>query len=140
MGNAATLELMKQRRELLDRDAVGDLLPAVTPGLRVAPPAKPAPTVTVPPPPPRPPRRGPPPLGATTLGARLLAVARTLDGPFTVEQLAVAAWQADPETWGMRGFPYPNLHRTVYLLSGRVGLVARGKLTRLGGGMYEVVR
>ncbi len=68
----------------------------------------------------------------------LLRVARTLTQPFTLNDISVAVWQADPEFFGMRGYPYPDNHKVHYILYGTRGLVAKGMIRRVREGMFEV--
>lgn len=116
MGTATTLEALKQRRrELVENGRLGESAPA------------------------RPPRVfNPQASAAVPQWLRLLSVACTFGGPFSAEQLAVAAWKAHPAVFSMHGYAHPDLHRVVWLLSGRRGLVHKGRLRKLGGGFYEV--
>lgn len=75
-----------------------------------------------------------------TLAGKLLAAALTLNGTFTAEDLCVAAWKTAPDVFGMVQYDHPDLHRVVWLLSGKSGLVGRGALRRVAKGVYEVVR
>ena len=51
----------------------------------------------------------------------LLRVARTIPQPFTLNDISVAVWQACPEFFGMRGYPYPDNHKVHYILYGDRG-------------------
>jgi hypothetical protein len=68
----------------------------------------------------------------------LLRVARTLSQPFTLNDISVAVWRADPDFFGMRGYPYPDNHKVHYILYGTRGLVAKGMIRRVSEGMFEV--
>jgi hypothetical protein len=70
----------------------------------------------------------------------LLLAARTLRPPFTLAELAVAAWALAPERFGLRGFGarHPDAGRVGCLLSHKSGPVRRGLLARLGPGRYEL--
>ncbi len=74
----------------------------------------------------------------TTSRADLLAaVARTLPGRFTLEDLAVAAWRAHPRAFRMEGYDLPDKLAVAVLLYRVDGLLARGVL-RERGERYEV--
>lgn len=75
-----------------------------------------------------------------SLGGRLLLVARDYGKPITPEMLAVRAWEAFPEAFGLRGFErlHPDNNKVNATLCGSKGLVARGFLRRLADGRLEV--
>jgi hypothetical protein len=77
-------------------------------------------------------------LRATGHWQTLLRVARTLPHPFTLNDISVAVWQADPDFFGMRGYPYPDNHKVHYILYGTRGLVAKGMIRRVSEGMFEI--
>jgi hypothetical protein len=68
----------------------------------------------------------------------LLRVARTIPQPFTLNDVSVAAWQARPEVFGMRGYPYPDNHKVHYILYGSRGLIAKGIIKRVREGLFEL--
>ncbi|HZT83690.1 MAG TPA: hypothetical protein VFA26_25900 [Gemmataceae bacterium] len=68
----------------------------------------------------------------------LLRVARTLPQPFTLNDVSVAAWKACPEFFGMRGYPYPDNHKVHFILYGRRGLIAKGRILRVRQGLFRV--
>ena len=41
----------------------------------------------------------------------LLRVARTIPQPFTLNDVSIAVWKADPDFFGMKGYPYPDNHK-----------------------------
>lgn len=70
----------------------------------------------------------------------LLNAAKTLPQPFTEAELIVAAWQANPRMFGLRGFEdkHPdNNHARTYIVGER-GLVAGGMLTKVAPLTYTV--
>lgn len=70
----------------------------------------------------------------------VLAAARTLPQPFTLEELVLACWQARPDLFGMDGYEgYPDSHRTRCALYGPRGLLGQGRLVREGVKRYRVV-
>src|SRR5438132_13614760 len=68
----------------------------------------------------------------------LLRVARTIPQPFTLNDISVAVWQACPEFFGMKGYPYPDNHKVHYILYGDRGLVAKGLIQRVRTGLFPV--
>jgi hypothetical protein len=68
----------------------------------------------------------------------LLRVARTIPQPFTLNDISVAVWRADPEAFGMNGYPYPDNHKVHYILYGTRGLIAKGIIRRVRTGLFRV--
>jgi hypothetical protein len=68
----------------------------------------------------------------------LMRVARTIPQPFTLNDISVAVWRADPEFFGMRGYPYPDNHKVHYILYGDRGLIAKGLIERVSQGLFRV--
>ncbi len=68
----------------------------------------------------------------------LLRVARTIPQPFTLNDISVAVWQACPEFFGMKGYPYPDNHKVHYILYGDRGLIAKGLILRVQQGLFRV--
>jgi hypothetical protein len=68
----------------------------------------------------------------------LLRVARTIPQPFTLNDISVAVWQACPDFFGMKGYPYPDNHKVHYILYGSRGLIARGIIKRVREGLFSV--
>jgi len=68
----------------------------------------------------------------------LLRVARTIPQPFTLNDISVAVWQACPEFFGMKGYPYPDNHKVHYIIYGDRGLIAKGLLRRVRTGLFQV--
>ena len=68
----------------------------------------------------------------------LLRVARTMPQPFTLNDVSVAVWQAHPEIFGMKGYPYPDNHKVHYILYGTRGLIAKGIIQRVRQGIFRV--
>jgi hypothetical protein len=68
----------------------------------------------------------------------LLRVALTIRQPFTLNDVSVAVWKACPETFGMKGYPYPDNHKVHYILYGSRGLIARGLVERVSEGLFQV--
>ncbi len=72
-----------------------------------------------------------------TLKDTLLAAARTLPSPFTTAQLAVAAWQADPQGFGLDGYKqHPDHNKVVAMLCKHI--LHQGLLVRSAPGLYIV--
>jgi hypothetical protein len=65
-------------------------------------------------------------------------VARTIPQPFTLNDISVAVWQACPEFFGMKGYPYPDNHKVHYILYGDRGLIAKGIIQRISQGLFRV--
>lgn len=68
----------------------------------------------------------------------LLQVARTIQQPFTLNDISVAVWRACPEFFGMKGYPYPDNHKVHYILYGTRGLIAKGLVRRVRQGLFRV--
>jgi hypothetical protein len=68
----------------------------------------------------------------------LLRVARSLGGPFTLNDISVAVWRACPEFFGMRGYPFPDNHKVHAILYGKRGLIAKGIIHRIRQGLFQV--
>ena len=68
----------------------------------------------------------------------LLRVARTIPQPFTLNDISVAVWQACPEFFGMKGYPYPDNHKVHYILYGDRGLIAKGMVLRVSQGLFRL--
>jgi len=77
-------------------------------------------------------------LQATGHWLTLLRVARSIAQPFTLNDVSVAVWQACPEFFGMRGYPYPDNHKVHYILYGNRGLIAKGFIQRVRQGLFRV--
>ena len=68
----------------------------------------------------------------------LLRVARTIPQPFTLNDISVAVWKADPDFFGMKGYAYPDNHKVHYILYGTRGLIAKGLVTRVRQGIFRI--
>jgi hypothetical protein len=68
----------------------------------------------------------------------LLRVARTIPQPFTLNDISVAVWKADPDFFGMKGYPYPDNHKVHYILYGTRGLIAKGLVARVRQGIFRI--
>ena len=68
----------------------------------------------------------------------LLRVARTIPQPFTLNDVSVAVWKADPEFFGMKGYSYPDNHKVHYILYGTRGLIAKGVVQRVRQGLFRI--
>ncbi|HVS34854.1 MAG TPA: hypothetical protein VMS17_04680 [Gemmataceae bacterium] len=68
----------------------------------------------------------------------LLRVARTIPQPFTLNDVSVAVWKADPQFFGMKGYPYPDNHKVHYILYGTRGLIAKGAVLRVRQGLFRI--
>jgi len=68
----------------------------------------------------------------------LLRIARTIPQPFTLNDISVAVWKANPEFFGMKGYPYPDNHKVHYILYGTRGLIAKGIIKRIRQGLFRV--
>lgn len=68
----------------------------------------------------------------------LLRVARTLPQPFTLNAISVAVWRAHPESFGMKGHPFPDNHKVHMYLYGNRGLIAKGLIHRVRPGLFRV--
>lgn len=65
------------------------------------------------------------------------AVFNTQD-TFTIEDIAVAAFQQMPKDFSMRGHAYPDTRKISVLLSGPYSMLKSGMLISLGKGKYRV--
>lgn len=83
----------------------------------------------------------PPRVRAGGMTEMLLAAAKKLDSPFTVQDLTVVAWKMFPRTFGLKGHvaEHPDHNRVVAALCGGKGLVARGLIRRRSDGLLESV-
>jgi len=77
-------------------------------------------------------------LRASGLWLTLLRVARTIPQPFTLNDISVAVWRAHPESFGMKGYPYPDNHKVHYILYGTRGLIAKGIICRVREGLFNL--
>jgi hypothetical protein len=76
---------------------------------------------------------------ASGKAAVVLAVARTLDQPFRLNDLSVACHRHDPGYFGMDGYPHhPDNHKIHSFLYGRRGLIRKGFLERIAEGVFRV--
>ena len=76
---------------------------------------------------------------ATGKAAVVLAVAKTLQQPFRLNDLSVACHKHDPDFFGMEGYKHhPDNHKIHSFLYGRRGLVRRGHLQRIAEGLFRV--
>ncbi len=76
---------------------------------------------------------------ATGKAAVVLAVARTIDQPFQLNDLSVACWRHDPAFFAMKGYPqHPDNHKIHSFLYGRRGLIARRLIDRVSEGLFRV--
>lgn len=75
-----------------------------------------------------------------SLTQKILCSAMALDTPFSAEALIVAAWQANPESFGLKGYEqqHPNANTVLSHLSHQCGPVKRGWLCRTGPKRYMV--
>jgi hypothetical protein len=62
----------------------------------------------------------------------LIDAARAL-GTFSLDDLVVKAWEANPERFGMTGYPYPDKHKVSYYFYGEKGLLKAGDVRRSSG-------
>jgi hypothetical protein len=70
----------------------------------------------------------------------LIRIAAAMPGTFSLDELIIAAWQADPVRFGMFEHPqYPDSHRVKYYCYGVAGLIHTGHLKKLGGGRYSYI-
>jgi hypothetical protein len=61
------------------------------------------------------------------------------ESAFTAEDLAIAAWEKFPDSFGMEGHSqYPDSNRVYTKLMGKRGLVGRGWLVKVGGKRYQL--
>jgi hypothetical protein len=76
---------------------------------------------------------------ASGKAAVVLAVARTLDQPFRLNDLSVACHRHDPDYFGMEGYRHhPDNHKIHSFLYGRRGLIRKGFLERVAEGLFRV--
>ncbi len=68
----------------------------------------------------------------------LLRIARTIPQPFTLNDVSVAVWKADPDFFGMKGYAYPDNHKVHYILYGTRGLIAKGLVQRVRQGLFRI--
>ena len=82
--------------------------------------------------------RKPRPRGPTAARLVVLVAALGLGPAWSLEQVAVAAWQADPGRFGLRGYEtvYPDFHLARCYFDGTRGLVAKGLVARSVDGLY----
>lgn len=78
----------------------------------------------------------------STVGELLLEVARSLPGDFTYEQLVVAAWNAHPKVFGLRGYEnqFPSTNKVSAALYGARGLTGRGLIEPEGDRFFRCTR
>jgi hypothetical protein len=82
----------------------------------------------------------------TTLPEKILLAAAQLEdagqSPFSAEALIVAAWQANPRTFGLKGYAdqYPDSNKVLSGLMGERGLTKRGLLAKMGQKLYALTR
>lgn len=69
----------------------------------------------------------------------VMRAARAMSGPFTVEDLTVAAWKLDREKLGLSGYRdlYPDHNRVASTVWGKKGLVGKG-LLELSNGLLKI--
>ncbi len=71
--------------------------------------------------------------------AAIMRAARSFAGPFTKQQLVVAAYRMAPHLFGLRGFQeFPDSNTVLAYLYGKEGLVSRGLIERVGSGLFRV--
>ncbi len=89
---------------------------------------------------PEPPPPVKPPVKPKSLSMKLLEAAKQLGGRFSEEGLTVYAYLGDPMKFGLKSFEtqYPDSHKVRSLLCGKRGLVQRGFLQRLAGGLLRL--
>ena len=80
----------------------------------------------------------PPAAGHVSQTDLLREVAWSFSAPFTREELAWVAWQRHPERFGMPGYECPDTHRVYAYLYGKLGLIRRGVLRRVGDRLVVV--
>lgn len=63
-----------------------------------------------------------------------------LDKNFTAEELAVAAWEMDRESFGLRGFEstYPDSNKLFKSIDSQGGLVAKGLIVKVGDRTFRL--
>jgi hypothetical protein len=59
--------------------------------------------------------------------------------PFTLADLVVACWDAEPWLFGLKGFEktYPDSNKVSVALEGPRGLIKRGDIVRVGPGLFK---
>jgi hypothetical protein len=64
------------------------------------------------------------------------------ESPFSAEALIVAAWQAFPRTFGLKGYTdqYPDSNKVLSSIMGEKGLARRGWLVKMGQKLYNLTR
>jgi hypothetical protein len=74
-----------------------------------------------------------------------LEISERQGGPFTAEELVVAAWQRYPDTFGLAGFNsengrplYPDSNRVLVEIMGSKALRSRGYLRKVGRKLYRL--
>lgn len=74
-----------------------------------------------------------------TITGHLVEAARSIEGVFTPEQLAVRAWKMYPDDFGLAGYKtyYPDVHSVLWRLSVKTGPVATGLIVKLGKKLYK---
>lgn len=81
---------------------------------------------------------------ARTISQQVLLAARQLElegqRPFTAEALIVAAWRANPQAFGLRGFAdqFPDSNRVLSVIMGERGLARQGLLDKVGVKLYSL--
>lgn len=70
-------------------------------------------------------------------GRAVLAAARAIGGPFTLEALAVRAWADCPHLFCLAGYPHPDASKVRCVLFGAKGLIRTGLIVRRGDGLLE---
>lgn len=82
----------------------------------------------------------------TTLPEKILLAAAQLEdagqSPFSAEALIVATWQANPKSFGLKGYAdlYPDSNKILSGLMGERGLTKRGYLVKMGQKLYALSR
>lgn len=76
---------------------------------------------------------------ASGRAAVVLAVAKTLEQPFRLNDLSVACHKHDPDYFGMDGYSHhPDNHKIHSFLYGKRGLIRRGFLERVDEGVFRI--
>ncbi len=85
-------------------------------------------------------------IAETTVPEKILLAAVELEeagqSPFSAEALIVAVWQANPRTFGLKGYAelYPDSNKVLSSLMGEKGLARRGWLHKMGQKLYSLTR